>query len=238
MPRFYVNQNIQVGEEIILPQNVVQHLNVIRIKANDTISIFNGDGFSYKATLNILEKRNAIVYVENKENILEQNNINLSLALSIIANDKMDLAIRGAVELGVSCIIPIISQYSQKLTKDKIESRMEHWQKVIISSCEQSGQNNIPEIHTPIILEDFIKNNTFDNKFILSLYQHDNSFNNSKLQNLSSVSLLVGPEGGFTEDEVSLAVKHNYIAIKPWHNILRTETAVIAGISLILNNFN
>lgn len=236
MPRFYTNYPIEVGKEISLPSNVVQHLNVVRHKDGDLISLFNGDGNSYTAQIISLQRKNCLVNIESIESSAVTSCINLHLGLSIIANDKMDLAIRSAIELGVAIITPVISNYSQKIARDRLENRMEHWHKVIISSCEQCGQNIIPKINYPITFNEFVQLEG-SGKFILSLHKNQAC----KLQEFKKHPesfLLVGPEGGFTEAEVDWALHNNYVAIKPWGNILRAETAVTAGISLILNNLS
>lgn len=266
MPRFYINYMLNLGEEIALPGSIVQHLNVLRLKCNTIITLFNGDGFSYSANIISLEKKHSIVSIIHKNAAIYSNDINLNLAISIIANDKMDLAIRAATELNVTKITPIISNYSQRISNERLENRMEHWYKVIQSACEQCGQNKIPEILRPVSFNNFISNSssaliedgpfykTVENpdmlaklqlestdakgKFILSISQNENTVTAVTLKKFKNITLLVGPEGGFTSAEVDLAISSGYIAIRPWNNILRAETAVTAGISLILNNLH
>lgn len=268
MPRFYINQALNLGEEVTLPGNIVQHLNVLRLKCNTVITLFNGDGFSYSANIVALEKKYTIVSIIDKNATICVNDINLNLAMSIIANDKMDLAIRAATELNITKITPIISSYSQRISGERLKNRIEHWHKVILSACEQCGQNIIPEILVPVSFNDFIKDLNHDSfikssietgdkpqhesteisdmslqrrsngKFILTLEQNESVVTAESLKKFKNVTLLVGPEGGFTSAEVELAMSFGYIAIRPWNNILRAETAVAAGISLILNNLH
>ena len=239
MPRFYIDQILNLGEEITLPKNIVQHLNVIRLTDKDKVTLFNGNGFSYDANILSLDKKQSLVYIEKRyEVIAAANNINFNLGLSIIANDKMDLALRGATELGVTVITPIISNYAQRVSTERLENRMEHWHKVILSACEQCGQNLIPKILSPVLFNDFIKDTKAKGKFILAMGQHENIVTKKSLKEFKDITLLVGPEGGFTEQETALAIASGYTAIRPWNNILRTETAVVAGISLILNNLH
>lgn len=236
MPRFYIDNLIEVGSKISLPANVTQHLNVIRQKDSDFISLFNGDGHSYSAQILSLQRKSCLVLIKEQEPAIQKPNMLLHLGLSIIANDKMDLAIRNATELGVTTITPIISSYSQKISQDRLKNRMEHWQKVILSSCEQCNQNIIPKTNPPMMVSEFVKLEAAG-KFILSLHKSQ-AFTLQELKKHSKINLLVGSEGGFTEAEVDLALQNDYIAIKPWFNILRTETAVAAGLSLIINNLN
>lgn len=236
MPRFYIDSLIDIGNEISLPSNVVQHLNVIRQKNDSFISVFNGNGNSYSAQILSLQRKSCLVIIKEQEVSIKNSNVSIHLGLSIIANDKMDLAIRNATELGVTTITPIISNYSQKISQDRLDNRMEHWQKVILSSTEQCGQNIIPKINYPLSFGEFVKLEA-SGKFILSLHKNQ-PFTSQELKKYSDAILLVGPEGGFAENEVDLAIQNNYIAIKPWFNVLRAETAVTAGLSLIINDMN
>lgn len=236
MPRFYIDYPIEVGNEISLPSSVAQHLNVVRQKDGDLISLFNGNSNSYTAQIISLQRKNCLVNIKSIESGPAASCVNLHLGLSIIANDKMDLAIRSAIELGVAIITPIISNYSQKIARDRLENRMEHWHKVIISSCEQCGQNIIPKINHPTAFNEFVQLDG-SGKFILSLHKTQ-ACESQEFKKHTESFLLVGPEGGFTDTEVDLALHNNYVAIKPWSNILRAETAVTAGISLILNNLS
>jgi 16S rRNA (uracil1498-N3)-methyltransferase len=244
MPRFYINQTLHISEEIIIPLNIVQHLNVLRLKAATVITLFNGDGYSYTAKIIYLEKKSGTLIITHKQESRHRNKTNLHLGLSIIANDKMDLALRNATELGARTITPLISTYAQKLPSERLNTRMEHWRKVILSSCEQCGQNNLPIINNPTLFTDFIvadlsaskQPKLTPTKFILTLKHNDSRVTLQSLRGFEQITLLVGPVGGFTAMEVDLATANSYIPLSPWHNILRTETAVAAGISLILNN--
>lgn len=249
MARFYVDIPLICGETIVLPPEVVRHIHVLRMRQNEEITLFNGDGCSYIGSIIALDKKAVSVIINNRVSLEHQvchsgvgrnpdssvdgnqTELKLHLALSIIANDKMDLAISMATQLGVTSITPIASAYAQKLAVDKIEKRIEHWRKIIISSCEQCGRNYLPQLNLPVALNDFMSQQNEHQKIILSTT--DAAAWQPSLDDATSILLLVGPEGGFSPKELELAVNNGYKAISLGQNILRSETAVSAGIATI-----
>lgn len=234
MARFYIDlPSITVGEIITLPLDVARHILVLRLRQNAEITLFNGDGYSYISSITTLDKKTVSVIVNSRQStgLLA---INLHLALAIIANDKMDLAIRSATELGVVEITPIISAYAQKISPDKINNRLEHWQKIGVSACEQCGRNSLPQINAPISFKDFVSEDSRALKIILSPTK-SNILDQGNVANTppTLIRLLVGPEGGFNSNELELAMNNGYTAISLGQNILRAETAVVAGIATI-----
>lgn len=213
-----------------LPDEVVRHIQVLRMQIDNEITLFNGNGNGYLAI--ILEIGRKAIQVKISQCIPNANEakLRLDLALCLIANDKMDLAIQKATELGVKSITPVISERSQRLSSEKIEKRLEHWRKTIISSCEQCGQNSIPQITSPCKLSDVVANSSHSLKFILS--PHDKTMLTNGESHKQAI-LLVGPEGGFSPNEVQNAIQHSFTPLKLGDLILRTETAVISGISYI-----
>ncbi len=149
MPRFYVNFPLEESIKIELPLNIVRHLQVLRLKLNEEITLFNGGEYEYSAIILSLERKKVTVQILKSYKVHNNSQLKLTLAMAIIANDKMDLIIQKATELGVNEIIPIISERSQKINS----KRLEHWQKIIISSCEQCGRNSLTTIQQPIALK-------------------------------------------------------------------------------------
>ncbi len=230
MARFYIDQELQLQTEIALPIEMIRHIHVLRLRLGDEIQLFNGDGVEYVATIIELEKRKATVSLISSCAPQIESPLHLTLAMCLIANDKMDLTIQKATELGVNLIIPIISERSQRLDKDRIETRIQHWQKIIINSCEQSGRNILPVVKSPIRFNDFLlqKCNN-DCKIILSPHVR----HQTRLPDVSmNTIVLIGSEGGFTENEVSNAQAHGYVSLLMGNRVLRAETATISALTL------
>ncbi len=239
MPRFYLNLPLCAGTIVELPEDVVRHILVLRLKINDSIVLFNGDGNTYRAYIVEISRKIVLVNIEQQIKPDNQATLNIHLLLCIIANDKMDLAIQKAVELGVAEITPIISERSQRLHPDKVARRMEHWQKIIISSCEQCGNNFIPKINLP---QQFITIAASKNSLNLIMSTSSGNYNDSShrkicIANSSDhtkltpklVQLLVGPEGGFSQTEKI----NGFMPLILGQMIFRSETAVIAGLCYV-----
>jgi 16S rRNA (uracil1498-N3)-methyltransferase len=231
MPRFFIDTTLDENSEITLNAEVLRHILVLRLKLGDTIDLFNGNTKSYTGIITLINRKEAKVKIIKQQQVLPAPCVNIDLYLSIIANDKMDLAIQKATELGVNSIHPIITSRSHKLHLDKIATRIKHWQKIIHSSCEQSGNNFIPVINPPLNLTTVFANNSQATKIIL--LPNSNIINCDIKQHIDSVDLLIGPEGGFSPDEVTAALANQYQPLQLGNLILRSETAVVAGMSFI-----
>ena len=225
MSRFYVNLPLIPDEVLELPMDVVRHILVLRHKINDNIVLFNGDGTSYNAKIVGISRKTVEVKITEQIKNNHSEKLNIHLLLCIIANDKMDLAIQKAVELGITEITPIISERSQKLHTDKIAKRMEHWQKIIISSCEQCGNNIIPKLNHPIRLDEVSANPDGINLIMSTTEGNPQQQGEGPKQ----VQLLVGPEGGFSQTEQVCG----FVPLMLGNLIFRSETAVIAGLSYV-----
>ena len=189
---------------------------------------------SIEVGLAILIKKTINVEILSKEKNNSESPININLFQSISSNEKMDMVIQKATELGVSSIQPIFTSRSTiKLSLDRTKKRLIHWKQVSISACEQSGRSKIPTIKSPIEFDQIsegIKTNS------LNLLLHpDNLEESSNLPNEYSgdINIFIGPEGGFSQDEVLLLKKQNCINIQLGPRILRTETAPLAIIAIL-----
>lgn len=235
MHRFYHSNPLDLNQIIILDEFSSHHaLRVMRVKVDDFLILFNGDGFEYRGRVSNINKKNINVEILSKEKNNSESSININLFQSISSNEKMDMVIQKATELGVSSIQPIFTSRSTiKLSMDRTKKRLIHWKQVSISACEQSGRSKIPTIRSPIGFDQIsegIKTNS------LNLLLHpDNLEESSNLPNEYSgdINVFIGPEGGFSQDEVLLLKKQNCINIQLGPRILRTETAPLAIIAIL-----
>jgi 16S rRNA (uracil1498-N3)-methyltransferase len=234
LPRFYVDIELIVGNTYNLPDDVVRHINVLRLRASENIELFNGDGHSYLAKFITLEKRLVTVEILSKQLLETESPVKIILLMALIANDKFDLVVQKAVELGVNEIVPIITQNTQRnFSNDKVSKKLEHWQKIIISASEQSFRNVLMEISEPVDFKDAVKNvSKITHKYILSPHHDNESTINDRVCS-SEVVLCVGPEGGFVSEEVSFAVDNGVTTLLLGKRIMRAETAAISGISML-----
>ena len=237
MHRFYHSNSLDLNQIIILDEFASHHaLRVMRVKVDDFLILFNGDGFEYRGRVSDINKKTINVEILSKEKNNNESPININLFQSISSNEKMDMVIQKATELGVSSIQPIFSSRSTiKLSLDRTKKRLLHWRQVAISACEQSGRSKIPIIKSPILF-DQIAEEIKSLKDSLSLVLHpDNHQQSSNLPKDYSgdINIFIGPEGGFNKDEVLLLKQENCINMQLGPRILRTETAPLAIIAIL-----
>jgi len=235
MHRFYHSNPLDLNQIIILDEFSSHHaLRVMRVKVDDFLILFNGDGFEYRGRVSDINKKTINIEILSKEKKNNESPININLFQSISSNEKMDMVIQKATELGVSSIQPIFTSRSTiKLSLDRTKKRLIHWRQVSISACEQSGRSKIPTIKSPIGFDQFAEGITTNS---LNLLLHpDNLEESCNLPNKYSgdINIFIGPEGGFSEDEVLLLKKQNCINIQLGSRILRTETAPLAIIAIL-----
>ncbi len=232
-PRNYFSGKLPVGGEIDLPTGIVRHLvQVLRMGEGQEIVLFNGqDGIDYRAVLTEAGKRRARARILSAGNPESLPKLQIHLALGISRGERMDLAIQKAVELGVSSIAPLVTERTQrKLTPDRLEKKLHHWSKVIISACEQSGRRRLPALHAPQDFRGWLKN-PLPRTLLLDPEARQCLREMSRPE--QHLGLLIGPEGGFSEREKILAKKAGCAGVRLGPRILRTETAPMAAIAAI-----
>ena len=231
-PRIYTHEALSPLQQINLDDQAAVHLlRVLRMSDGDTIRLFNGDGNEYQAQLVVHSKKYASASVISVLKADAEMPLNLHLGQVISKGDRMDFTVQKATELGVSEITPLWSERCDVRRKaDLLEKKLEHWRKVAISACEQSGRNTVPKIHPPMSLQDWLP--TVESERRLLLHPHNQQPLESGITP-QSVTLLVGPEGGFSDSEVSLCQAQKFDGLLLGPRILRTETAALTAISVL-----
>lgn len=239
-PRIYTNQDLSLNSKIILEKTAFTHLiKVLRLKENSFVTVFNGQGGEYCGQISLPKNSNnkpngtLEIKLEQFDPINRQAHLKIHLAQAISQSHKMDLVIQKATELGVTEITPIISTRTQGQNSKNLEKKILHWQNVIIAACEQCGLNILPKLNPPQNLTDWVKMNYAGTSIALSL--HGDKI--SCLPKTDSYRLIIGPEGGFTQDEENLFNQNKFSKIKLGERVLRTETAPIVAISALENIF-
>ncbi|CWN22809.1 TPA: 16S rRNA (uracil(1498)-N(3))-methyltransferase [Neisseria meningitidis] len=231
MPRFYLPENLSVGQTVALPDNIVRHLNVLRVRPNENITLFDGKGKAHAAQLTVLEKRRAEAEILHEDTTDNESPLNITLIQSISSGDRMDFTLQKSVELGVTAIQPVISERCiVRLDGERAAKRLARWQEIVISACEQSGRNTVPPV-LPIIgyREALDKMPSESTKLIMSINRA------RKLGDIrqpsGAIVFMVGPEGGWTEQEEQQAFEAGFQAVTLGKRILRTETAPLAALA-------
>ncbi len=231
-PRFYCPELNANEQQMPLPDAAHRHaVQVLRLKQGDFLRLFDGLGLEYKVELTEVSKRSSSVKLLDKITLNNESPLNITLLQGISRGERMDYAVQKAVELGVNKIIPVVtSRCNVQLSGGRAEKRLSHWQGVMISACEQSGRGIVPELGNIMSLEEVLAENKEQCCLVLDP-EAENSF--KSLAQPEAVSLLIGPEGGLSEQEIDQAIAENYQAIKFGPRILRTETATAAALAVM-----
>ena len=230
VPRFFCASPIQQSATIELDARVAQHVRVLRMREGDAITLFDGHGGETPATLTRIDKRSADVTTGEHCTIERESDRNVTIYAALIANDRMDWMIQKACELGVSAIRPMFTERSQRIPGD-VDKRVEHWHGVLIAACEQCGRNRIPEIHLPVALALGLSSLATQSKVLLDA---DGAVSASSIAS-GSVSIFVGPEGGFAPGELELLRNRCDHKLRIGRTVLRAETAAIAGLASLVS---
>lgn len=234
-PRFFCPVTLPSNGTFELPPDAAHHANrVLRLRVGDNVQIFDGEGRACNATISEISGKRVDINIINACPAQSIAPLRIVLAQAMSSSEKMDWVVQKATELGAAEIQPVQTQRSvAKLTNERAEKRTEHWRGVVIAACEQCGRNDLTQVHTPIDLSHWLASMrlTEGSKFIL-LPGGDTALHaQSKPQ--GQVTLLVGPEGGFSPDEAIMAKQAGFIPILLGPRILRTETAAISGITAL-----
>ena len=232
MPRFYMPADLTVNTHVELNETVFHHwVKVLRAQVGETATLFNGQGGEYQATLTEVQKKSATVSIDsfNPENRTPEFRTLLGQVMS--KGDRMDYAIQKAVELGVSEIQLLTSERCEmRLKYDRDQKKIDHWQGIAIAACEQCGLNIVPKILPPLSLVDWLNSDLPETKLVLA--PNKEALDVAQESTLD-IALLIGPEGGLSEDEINYS---NDKGFKNWcigARVLRTETAPVVALSIL-----
>jgi 16S rRNA (uracil1498-N3)-methyltransferase len=237
-PRFYLSTTVIAGTTIALPREVAHHVLVRRLGLEDRITLFNGLGGEFEASITEQTKTDVIVFVHKHIDREVEAPYSATLAQAITSSEKMDWTIEKAVELGATDIVPLSAERSVvRLTGERIDRRHAHWTGVIQSSCEQSGRNTLPTLLRMQTFREFMISHTGKLRLIASPRARaplaDVIMNHQVAPDARSVTLVIGPEGGFSDAEEAFAIERGYQPISLGPRVLRTETAGPAALAML-----
>ncbi|EFF82974.1 16S rRNA (uracil(1498)-N(3))-methyltransferase [Acinetobacter haemolyticus] len=237
MNRFYIETELNTGNTIELTESVFHHwVRVLRAKEQEQAIFFNGKGGEYLVTLTEINKKNALVSIDQFNKLDRTAPFNVVLGQVMSKGDRMDYAIQKATELGVTTIQLLTSDRCEmRLKYDRDQKKLDHWRSVAIAACEQCGMNRVPEILAPISLNDWVKSELPTSRFVLAPNKDQT---NILLNSTPDIALLVGPEGGLSETEIETANQYQF---KNWcigDRVLRTETAPVVALSILNYHFS
>ncbi|MCB1768519.1 MAG: 16S rRNA (uracil(1498)-N(3))-methyltransferase [Candidatus Competibacteraceae bacterium] len=234
IPRLYLSVPLATGTTLRLDDNAFNHvIRVLRLKPGASLTLFNGEGGAFAATLLEVGRREAWAQVLEALPGEVESPLRIMLAQGVARGDKMDFTIQKAVELGVAVIQPLFAERGGvDLTGARLTRKVEHWRNVVIGACEQCGRNRLPALQEPRLLADWLAQPAETGLRLL--------LNPQAMQGLRGleppmgpVTLLIGPEGGLSLAEINQAQAAGFTGVRLGPRILRTETAGVATLAAL-----
>lgn len=230
--RLYTNAELQIGRAIELDDDNAHYArSVLRLRNDAQIILFNGQGGEFQGKILEISRKFVRVELEKFIDRSVESNLKIQLGLGISRGDRMDFSVQKAVELGVTSITPLITERCVVQFKDEKKSqRWQHWQKISWHAAEQSGRTVLPDFADISTLNVWVTQQS-GLKVFLDPYAEKNLAQLAPENNC--VTLLTGPEGGFSSQERELAKASGFIPVRLGSRILRTETASLAALSAV-----
>ena len=248
MPRFYCPAPLVTGQSLDLPAGAARHVQVLRLQPGDAITLFNGGpdvpdspGGEFDATVTRMGRSDVRVQVGTHHPVEREVARAVHLVVGMPANDRMDWLVEKATELGAASLQPLMTERSVlRLSGERAEKKVAHWQSVAIAACEQCGGNRVPLIHPVMTLAAWVKTATTDTAgthLLLSLQPHTRPLRDVMTAPETShlnTTFLSGPEGGLSPAEEALALARGFSPVSLGPRVLRSETAALAALVALL----
>lgn len=234
IPRIYTEQALTSNIELELEEAPSHHLiKVLRMAVGRQLFLFNGKGGHYHAEIIASTKKYATVKITEHQAQDNESPLKTHLAIGLSRGERFELVLQKATELGVSSIQPLFTERTEvKLNGDRLNKKIQSWNKIIIGACEQSGRNILPILQAPCSLQDFLIQEQAQEQLKLVLH-HRNSSRFSELEKAENICLLIGPEGGLSQDEIDQAQQYHFQNLSLGPRVLRTETAPLAALAIM-----
>lgn len=242
MPRFHCPAPLATGAEIALPSGAARHVQVLRLQPGDALTLFNGEGGEFEATVLKMGRSDVLVQVGAHHATEREAPRAVHLLAGITANERMDWLVEKATELGVASITPLVAERSVlKLKGERADKKIAHWQAVAVAACEQCGRNRVPVVHDAIDLAGWARSQTgaaasdgavAAQRLLLSLRAGTLPLQQAAAP-AGPVLFLSGPEGGLSSAEEDLALLHGFAPVTLGPRVLRAETAPLAALAAL-----
>ncbi|MBV8620166.1 MAG: 16S rRNA (uracil(1498)-N(3))-methyltransferase [Curvibacter sp.] len=233
MPRFHCPAPLHAGAALSLPAGTARHVQVLRLQPGQTITLFNGEGGEFDATITRMGRSEVEVEVGSHRLLERENARAVHLLACMPANDRMDWLVEKATELGASRITPLMSAHSVlRLKGERADKKVAHWQAVAVGACEQCGRNRVPELRPVQDLADWLRQSPpaapGETRLLLSLREDSRPLAELLAGGTGPVTVLNGPEGGLQREEEDAAVAAGFVPVTLGPRVLRAETAPLA----------
>ena len=231
MPRFFCPAPLVTGLALSLPAGAARHVQVLRLQPGDVITLFNGEGGEFDATVTRMGRSDVEVEVGVHRAVEREASRAVHLLAGITANERMDWLVEKATELGVASITPLVAERSVlKLKGERAEKKLAHWQGVAVAAAEQCGRNRVPTVHPAVTLSEWLKKAPSGERWVLSLSEGTRPL--SEMAGTDTVTVLSGPEGGLSPAEETAALAAGFAPVTLGPRVLRAETAPLAVLAV------
>lgn len=231
LSRIHAEQTLIAGQRVTLDADQAHYLGkVLRARPGQQFLLFNGRDGEFTAEIVAINKRDIELQVLTVSKAIPDSGLQVHIGMGLSRGERMDYAVQKATELGVSSLTPLFTDFSEvKLNADRADKRTTHWQKVAISASEQCGRCSVPVIHNPENLKDWLANVPGGQGFMLD-HTGSRGFTGPRPD---AVYLLIGPEGGTSDEEKHLALGAGFCMIRLGPRVLRTETAPVVALTAL-----
>ena len=238
MTRVHVAGPLAAGGSQTIQGDAANHITrVLRLERGDALIIFDGRGGEYAARIEEFRKGVVVVRVGDRTAVVRESPLSLTLAQGVSRGERMDWVVQKATELGVSRIVPVLTERTVvKLDANQAERKLLHWQGIATAACEQSGRDRIPAIDAPLALVEFLGG--VGGHATRMLLSPTGSLRIAEVARRDGgIIVLIGPEGGLAETEQQAALAAGFTAVRMGPRVLRTETAAVAALTLLQHRF-
>lgn len=238
--RFHADLPLRTGDSLALPERAARHVQVLRLQPGDPITLFNGQGGEFKATIERMGRSDVHVVVGAYDPVERETRRPVHLAVGMPANERMDWLVEKASELGAASITPLMAERSVlRLKGERADKKLAHWQAVATAACEQCGRNRLPPLHEVASFGDWLRTlpatTAEEPRLLLSLRAGTQPLAQAMATwgSTAAVTLLSGPEGGLSTAEENAALAQGFTPVNLGPRVLRAETAPLACLALL-----
>jgi 16S rRNA (uracil1498-N3)-methyltransferase len=236
-PRLHVTSAITAGVPLALGEAASRHAQVLRLQPGSEVVLFDGRGGQWAARIDAITRREVTATALAHDAVERELGLSVTLALAMPAGERMDTVVEKATELGAAQIVPLHTERSVlRLSGDRAAKRQAHWQAIAVAACEQCGRNRVPVVHAPQPLAAWLAGleaaaASGHARWLLGW--RDARPWQGEVAPAASVTLLSGPEGGFTADEEALARARGFVVVVLGPRVLRADTAPLAALAAL-----
>jgi 16S rRNA (uracil1498-N3)-methyltransferase len=237
--RFFISTSDCAGEQVRLSREQAHQVaHVLRLKAGDTITVLDGTGQEYDVTLTVVSSTEALGRITGQRPAAGEPAVELTLFQSLLAREKFEWVLQKATEVGVAQVVPVLTERSLVRVKRMEANKLDRWRRIVAEAAEQSHRGRIPKLEQACTFPEAVAQRRDFDRCLIAVPFHEAPALRDTLRGLAgteaSIALLIGPEGGFTPEEVALACERGAVPVSLGPRVLRTETAAVVAAALVL----